>query len=187
MYSIHLRTTTSWMRWLNIAIDKSLTCRWPIRDARARNQLRGLAELASSWVLDTECPPCILRHSCAQYCDFIVWREGELFVQHIFLDEPFITVALGKCHSSNFKLSWNEWDQKTLINYGVIAGEGNRVSFHTRCLHITRIPKGKWYFPECRKKEKIVLSFQWSQCTIIHLYCIFLIESYNRLAARAQE
>ena len=26
--------------------------------------------------------------------------------------------------------------------------------FHTDCLRITRIPKGKWYCPDCRKKMK---------------------------------
>ena len=26
--------------------------------------------------------------------------------------------------------------------------------FHTKCLRINTIPKGKWYFPECRKVKK---------------------------------
>ena len=24
--------------------------------------------------------------------------------------------------------------------------------FHLSCLHITQLPKGKWYCPECRRK-----------------------------------
>ena len=26
--------------------------------------------------------------------------------------------------------------------------------FHTNCLHITKIPKRKWFCPDCRKKKK---------------------------------
>ena len=38
-----------------------------------------------------------LKFCCADYCDFVVWREGELMVQRIYLDETFIADALEKC------------------------------------------------------------------------------------------
>ena len=30
----------------------------------------------------------------AQYCDFVVWSANNLFVQRLYLDEPFISIAL---------------------------------------------------------------------------------------------
>ena len=38
-----------------------------------------------------------IKFSCANYADFVVWREGELAVQRIYPDEPFITAALDEC------------------------------------------------------------------------------------------
>ena len=33
----------------------------------------------------------------AKYCDFVVFHMEELFIQRIYLNEPFITIALEKC------------------------------------------------------------------------------------------
>ena len=38
-----------------------------------------------------------LKFCSADYCDFAVWREGELLVLRIYLDKQFITAALNKC------------------------------------------------------------------------------------------
>ena len=37
-----------------------------------------------------------MKFCSLSYSDFVVWREEELFVQRIYLDEPFITIALEK-------------------------------------------------------------------------------------------
>ena len=33
----------------------------------------------------------------AHYCDFVVWTQDALVIQQLYLDEPFITIALEKC------------------------------------------------------------------------------------------
>ena len=38
-----------------------------------------------------------LKFSHAQYCDFVVWNDDNLFIQRLLLDEPFISIALEKC------------------------------------------------------------------------------------------
>ena len=38
-----------------------------------------------------------MKFSDAQYCDFVVWSANSLFVQRLYLDEPFISIALEKC------------------------------------------------------------------------------------------
>lgn len=38
-----------------------------------------------------------LKFCNVQYCDFVVWREGELVKQRIYPNEPFITAVLEKC------------------------------------------------------------------------------------------
>lgn len=38
-----------------------------------------------------------MKFSDAQYCDFVVWSANSLFVQCLYLDEPFISIALEKC------------------------------------------------------------------------------------------
>ena len=37
-----------------------------------------------------------MRFADAQYCDFIVWREGELFIQRILPDTAFIDEAIAR-------------------------------------------------------------------------------------------
>ena len=37
-----------------------------------------------------------IKLSNANYCDFVVWREGELFVQRIYPDDEFMAVVLQK-------------------------------------------------------------------------------------------
>jgi len=37
-----------------------------------------------------------MKFTDAQYCDFIVWRKGELLIQRIFPDVPFIDDAIVK-------------------------------------------------------------------------------------------
>ena len=37
-----------------------------------------------------------MQFADAQYCDFIVWREEELFIQRILPDTAFIDKAIAK-------------------------------------------------------------------------------------------
>ena len=43
-----------------------------------------------------------LKFCSANYCDFVVWREGELFVQKIYSDDAFIASALEKYRRTGF-------------------------------------------------------------------------------------
>ena len=38
-----------------------------------------------------------LKFRYAHYCDFVVWTQDALVIQQLYLDEPFITIALEKC------------------------------------------------------------------------------------------
>ena len=109
----------------------------------------------------------------AKYCDFVVFRKEELFIQRIYLDEPFITISLEKCKEfikvgvllelvakfysrepiSSKSSALGTTDNNELWCYcrgeesGEMFGCDNPdchiLWFHTACLHITRIPKGK--------------------------------------------
>ena len=37
-----------------------------------------------------------MRFADSQYCDFIVWREGDLFIERILPDTAFIDEAIAK-------------------------------------------------------------------------------------------
>ena len=133
-----------------------------------------------------------------RYCDFVVWREGEIFMQRIYLDEPFISIIfdkaaqfiklailpelLGKWYTSDplIQLENQVPEELTMTSLdGDKSGHENKTDkwcycqgeefgemiacdnsqcciqwFHTQCLHISRIPKGKWYCPDCQKKLK---------------------------------
>ncbi len=39
-----------------------------------------------------------LKLSGANYCDFAVWNEDDLFIQRLTLDEPFVSIAMEKCN-----------------------------------------------------------------------------------------
>ena len=43
----------------------------------------------------------------ALYSDFVVWREDELFVQHICLGEPFIAIVLENAIKFIVYQNWN--------------------------------------------------------------------------------
>ena len=126
-----------------------------------------------------------LRHcTSTSYCDFVAWREEELFIQRIYPNEQFIALALEKV-TSFIKLGvlpellgkWyskgpvstssqppnscsqaNEWCYCKQGEEGQMIACDNKdcsiVWFHTACLRITNIPKGKWYCPDCRKIVK---------------------------------
>ena len=124
-----------------------------------------------------------LKFCNAQYSDFVVFTRNELFVQRIYPDEPFITLALEKCEefikvgvlpellakfyskepvSFNLPENCNDGDEQWCYCREVESGEmigcdnpNCRIQwFHTACLRITRIPKGKWYCPECHKERQ---------------------------------
>ncbi len=38
-----------------------------------------------------------LKLSETNYCDFVVWNSEDLFIQRLYRDEPFISVASEKC------------------------------------------------------------------------------------------
>ena len=124
-----------------------------------------------------------LKFCNAQYSDFVVFTRNELFVQRIYPDEPFITLALEKCKefikvgvlpellakfyskepvSSNLPENCNNGDEQWCycreVESGEMIGCDNpdcRIQwFHTACLRITRIPKGNWYCPECHKERR---------------------------------
>ncbi len=129
----------------------------------------------------------------ASYSDFVVWQEQDLFVQRIYLDEPFITYAfmkandlikvgilpelVGKWFSKQQNVSIPPsicYDVTTPVElddesnqlwcycrkgeFGkMIFCENNNCSiqwFHTSCLKIKRVPKGKWFCPSCHRIKK---------------------------------
>ena len=47
--------------------------------------------------------------------------------------------------------------------------------FHLKCLRIIKIPKGRWFFPECRKAKK-----QKNNCSWIHVWFIIQGETGNK-------
>ena len=130
-----------------------------------------------------------------QFCgttlgDFIVWRENELVVERIPIDEAFLTDALekatefltygilpeifGKWNSKSCEYcsaespqtsgrlqkntSQNIWCFCRSEESGeMIACENEQcqiIWFHTTCLRLKNIPKGKWFCPECTKGRK---------------------------------
>ena len=121
-----------------------------------------------------------IKLSNANYCDFVVWREKELFVQRIYPNDEFMAPVLQKLISF-YKLcvlpellgKWytksqvpsqptsvvpsNVWCYCRKEQEGLMIGcerkECPIVWFHTNCLKIEEIPKGKWYCPDCRKKK----------------------------------
>ena len=130
----------------------------------------------------------------ANYCDFVVWQEGELFVQRIYPDNTFIASALEKCEQfvkvAVLPELLGKWYSKEPIRKPESADleddndqadgtdetglmmwcycrkeeSGEMIAcdntechiqwFHTKCLHITKIPKGKWFCPDCRKRKQ---------------------------------
>ena len=125
-----------------------------------------------------------IKFTSTSYCDFVAWREEELFIQRIYPSEQFIASALEKV-TSFIKLGvlpellgkWyskgpvgtssqppnscsqaNEWCYCKQGEEGQMIACDNKdcsiVWFHTACLGITNIPKGKWYCPDCRKIVK---------------------------------
>ena len=126
----------------------------------------------------------------AQYADFVVWREDELFVQRIALDEKFIAIQVekakkffmygilpevlakwysrlpeyttGHCHKQNTEHADNGATKEWCFCRGEESGEmimcdckSCRIEwFHTECLKITKIPRGKWFCPDCSKLKK---------------------------------
>ena len=48
--------------------------------------------------------------------------------------------------------------------------------FHTNCLHITKIPKGKWFCPDCRKKKNSRIF--WYYTTLL-LFIPLKLQSHN--------
>ena len=125
-----------------------------------------------------------LKFCNAKYCDFVVYNMKELFVQRVYLDEPFITIVLEMCKEfiiggilPELLAKFYSTDQK---DSQVIMHNGDNVQdpvwcycqqgetgetigcdnpdcniqwFHTACLHITKIPKGKWFCPDCSKSQ----------------------------------
>ena len=130
------------------------------------------------------------------YCDFVVWREVELFVQRIYPNENFMAMALEVTSFIKFGIlpellgKWyskapvsssvgcrdlhqtedissqpsNSSSHEKVLCYCKQEEEGEMIAcdheqcsivwFHTACLWITSIPKGKWYCPDCRKIMK---------------------------------
>ena len=131
-----------------------------------------------------------IRFCGAKYGDFVVWRQNELVVQRIYLDETFIgsiikateflklgilpellgkwytkpptTCMLPDCnHSSTPTSDANNptlWCLCRKEEFGEMIPCDNELCkilwFHTSCLKLTCIPKGKWICPECRKATK---------------------------------
>ena len=136
-----------------------------------------------------------LKFCDAKYCDFVVWRERELFIQRIYPDSAFVASALVKCelfvkvailpellgkwyskepikkqvtnvpddHDHNNQTGDREqagllWCYCRKGEFGQMIGcdstECHIQWFHTSCLRITKIPKGKWFCPDCRKVKR---------------------------------
>ena len=136
-----------------------------------------------------------IKFSDAQYCDFVVWSADNLFVQRLYLDEPFISIALEKCkefikfgilpeilgkwysrehmsltktadtnlvkiksdHDENDSREQDIWCYCRKEESGTMIACDNQACpiqwFHAVCLHLKKIPKGKWLCPECNRKN----------------------------------
>ena len=122
--------------------------------------------------------------------DFIVWRENELVVERIQINEEFLTVALekatkffiygilpevlGKWYSrlSHYQTTSTPQEsassgptnvEKEVWCYCKSEKDGQLIGcdneqckvgwFHTDCLRITKIPKEKWFCPDCSRER----------------------------------
>ena len=134
-----------------------------------------------------------MKFSDAQYCDFVIWSADNLFVQHLYLDEPYISMPLKKCKefikfgilpeslgkwysqepmslkkgadTNHVKSDHDEDDLKEQVIWcycrkgesGTMIACDNQACpiqwFHAVCLHLKKIPKGKWLCPECNRKN----------------------------------
>ena len=131
-----------------------------------------------------------MKFCSLSYSDFVVWREKELFVQRIYLDEPFISVALemaamfikvgilpeltAKWYSrepctvsvnlcSSVDVNEQSEDELDEWCYCRKGSSGQMICcdskdcpiqwYHTTCLKIKKIPKGKWFCPSCHVKR----------------------------------
>ena len=130
------------------------------------------------------------------FCDFLIWREQELLVTRVYMDEEFLVNAIAKATHSVLPELLGKWYTKEAVCIPIVtdavaenrgtSGSVNIISqttdinataghkkwcycnkeesgkiiacdsdwcpiqwFHTRCLKIHRVPKGKWYCPEC--------------------------------------
>ena len=116
--------------------------------------------------------------------DFIVWRENELIVERVSINEQFLAMALekatkfytngvlpevlGKWYSKlpEYQTSRSTEPMNTdnqVWCYCKGSEDGEMIGcdntecdigwFHTECLRITVIPKGKWYCPNCSRER----------------------------------
>lgn len=112
--------------------------------------------------------------------DFIVWREGDLIVERIYIDDSFLVHALEKA-TTFFKLGilpeiLGKWYTRlpeyqheaqacamddvwcycrSQLGGTMIACDNEHCSiiwFHMSCLHLKNTPRGKWYCPDCRRR-----------------------------------
>ena len=123
-----------------------------------------------------------LKFCHAKYEDFVVWREGELFVQQIYPDEPFISIILEKCKlfirtgilpelagkwyskepiSTSNTSECGDTTQTELWCYCRKAEEGKMIGCdNSKCpiewFHLSCLHitglPGKWYCLECKRK-----------------------------------
>ena len=129
----------------------------------------------------------------ANYCDFVVWREEELFVQRIYPDDTFVDSALEKCEQfikvavlPELLGKWYSKEPLKKLNSASLEDDNDQTGtdhddtglccycrkeesgqmitcdnaecyiqwFHTKCLHVKKIPKGKWFCPDCCKRKQ---------------------------------
>ncbi len=108
-----------------------------------------------------------LKLSGANYCDFAVWNEDDLFIQRLTLDEPFVSIAMEKC---------NEFIQVCVLPE-ILGKWYSREPLSTiQCSHSSECEEGKtpvWCY--CRKEESgTMIACDDEACQIVwfHAECL---------------